>query len=44
MDAEGKFFIRASEGEIQQISYLGYTFKDSKVGSAPSISVQESFS
>ena len=43
-DADGKFFIRASEREILPISYLGYTAKDCKVGSAPSISEQEGFS
>ena len=42
--ADGRFSIRASEGEILPISYLGYTTKDCKVGSVPSISVQEGFS
>ena len=39
-DANGKFSIQASEGEILQISYVGYTTKDIKVGSAPSINVK----
>jgi outer membrane receptor protein involved in Fe transport len=39
-DATGKFSIQASEGEILQFSYVGYTTKDIKVGSAPSLNVK----